>query len=199
MHGIIDEPIDQDFIALMKKNSAVYIPTLVMFEDVADVGATAKRQAPYWDQLGLQPPGVYQVFTSPQGVQIFQSLLSNTAFTKEHLPMLRANMVQAFNAGIPIVMGSDTGFFGVFLGVATQLEMELMVEGGLKPLDAIRSATMNAARMIGRDKDLGSVEAGKLADLLILDANPLENIGAVRRIHRVVKGGVVHDPARLPR
>jgi imidazolonepropionase-like amidohydrolase len=108
-------------------------------------------------------------------------------------------MVQAFNAGIPIVMGSDTGFFGVFLGVATQLEMELMVEGGLKPLDAIRSATMNAARMIGRDKDLGSVEAGKLADLLILDANPLENIGAVRRIHRVVKGGVVHDPARLPR
>ena len=199
MHGIIDEPIDQDFIALMKKNGASYVPTLGMFEDVADVGMFAKRLAPSWDQLGFQPPGVYQVFTSPQGAQIFQSLLSNTAFTKEHLPMLRANMVQAFNAGIPIVMGSDTGFFGVLLGVATQLEMELMVEGGLKPLDAIRSATINAARMIGRDKDLGSVEAGKLADLLILDANPLENIGALRRIYRVVKGGVVYDPARLPR
>ncbi len=199
MHGIIDEPIDQDFIALMKKNSAVYVPTLGLFEDVADVGAFAKRQAPHWDQLGLQPPGIYQTFTSPQGIQIFQSLLNNTAFTKEHLPMLRTNMQQAFAAGIPIVMGSDTGFFGVLLGVATPLEVELMVEGGLKPIDALRAATINAARMIGRDKELGSVDAGKMADLLILDANPLDDIRAIRRIHRVVKGGVVHEPARLPK
>jgi imidazolonepropionase-like amidohydrolase len=53
--------------------------------------------------------------------------------------------------------------------------------------------------MIGREKDLGSVEAGKFADLLILDANPLDNIGAVRRIYRVVKGGVAYEPATLPR
>lgn len=199
MHGIIDEPIDQDFIALMKKNAAVYVPTLGMFEDVADVGAFAKRQAPFWDQLGFQPPRIYQTFTSPQGLQLFQSFLSNTAFTKEHLPMLRTNMQQVFAAGIPIVMGSDTGFFGVLLGVASPMELELMVEGGLAPRDALAAATMNAARMIGRDKDLGSVDAGKLADLLILDANPLDDIQAIRRIHRVVKGGVVHDPAHLPR
>lgn len=199
MHGIIDEPIDQDFIALMKKNSAVYVPTLGMFEDVADVGAFTKRQAPFWDQLGLQPPGIYQTFTSPQGIKIFQSLLNNSAYTKEHLPMLRTNMQQAFAAGIPIVMGSDTGFFGVLLGVASPMELELMVEGGLKPIDALRAATINAARMIGKEKDLGSVEAGKMADLLVLDANPLDDIKAVRQIHRVVKGGVVHDPAGLAR
>ena len=199
MHGILDEPIDPDFVVLMKKNGAVYLPTLGMFEDVADVGAFAKRQAPFWDQLGFQPPRIYQVLTSPQGVQIFQSFLSNTAFTKDHLPMLRANMQQAFAAGIPIVMGSDTGFFGVLLGVASPMELELMVEGGLTRNDALRAATINAARMIGKDKEIGSVEAGKMADLLILDANPLEDIGAIRRIHRVVKGGVVHDPARLPR
>ena len=199
MHGIIDEPIDQDFIALMKKNSAVYVPTLGMFEDVADVAAFARREGPYWDQLGFQPPGIYQFFTSTQGVQLFQSLLSNTAFTTEHLPMLRANMQQAFNAGIPIVMGSDTGFPGVLLSVATQMELELMVEAGLKPADAIRSATINAALMIGREKEQGTIEAGKLADLLILDANPLDDIKAVRRIHRVVKGGIAYDPARLPK
>ena len=199
MHGILDEPIDPDFVALMKKNGAVYVPTLGMFEDVADVGAFAKRQAPFWDQLGFQPPGIYQVFTSPQGVQIFQSFLSNTAFTNEHLPILRTNMQQAFAAGIPIVMGSDTGFFGVLLGVAAPIELELMVEGGLRPRDALAAATINAARMIGRESELGSVEAGKIADLLILDANPLDDIRAVRRIHRVVKGGVVYDPARLPR
>ena len=90
-----------------------------------------------------------------------------------------------------------TGFFGVLLGVASPMELELMVEGGLKPRDALAAATINAARMIGEEKELGSVEAGKMADLLVLDANPLDDITAVRRIHRVVKGGVVYDPAGL--
>ena len=199
LHGIIDAPIDQEFISLMKKNGAVYVPTLGMFEDVADVTAFARRQAPYWDQLGLQPPAPYSTFTSPAGAQLFNRLLDNTAYTKQQLPTLRANLQQASAAGIPIVMGSDTGFFGVLLGVATQLEMELMVEAGLKPIDVLRAATINAARMIGKEKELGSIEAGKLADLVILDANPLEDIRAVRRINKVVKGGVVYDPAKLPK
>jgi len=77
--------------------------------------------------------------------------------------------------------------------------MELMVEAGLTPLQAIQAATINAARMIGRDKEQGSIEAGTLADFVVLDANPLADIRAVRQIHRVVKGGVVHDPAKMPR
>ena len=199
LHGIVDEPIDQDFMALLKKNGAPYVPTLGMFEDVADVSAFARRQSPYWDQLGLQPPAIYSAYISGFGVQLFQTLLNNSVSTKQHLPVLRANLKQVFDAGIPIVMGTDTGFFGVLLGVATPLEMELMVEAGLKPADVIRAATINAARMIGREKEQGTIEAANVADLLILDANPLENIGAVRRIYRVVKGGVVYDPARLPR
>lgn len=199
LHGVIDEAVDDEFIALMKRNSASYVATLTMFEDVADVAASARRQGTYWDQLGLQPAGVYQLFASPQGVQMFQQILNNTALTKERLPVLRANLKRVFDSGVPVVMGSDTGFFGVFLGAASQVEMELMVEAGLTPTQAIAAATLNAARMIGREKEQGSVEAGKLADLLILDANPLTDIRAVRQIHRVVKGGVVYDPARLPR
>ena len=199
LHGIIDEAVDEDFIVLMKKTGASYVPTLTMFEDVADVATAARRQGTYWDQLGLQPAGVYQFFTSPTGIQIFQTLLNNTAAAKERLPVLRANLKRVFDAGVPVVMGSDTGFFGVFLGAGSQVEMELMVEAGLTPAQAITAATINAARMIGREKEQGSIEAGKLADLLILDANPLTDIRAVRQIHRVVKGGVVHDPAKLPR
>lgn len=199
MHGIIDQPVDQDFITLMKKNAAVYVPTLGMFEDVADVAAWAKRQAPLWDQLGFQPPRLYASFTAPEGVQLFQRLLDNYAIVRTQLPILKSNTRAVFDAGIPVVLGSDTGFFGVLLGAATQVEMELMVEAGLTPSDVIRAATMNAMRMIGREKELGSIEAGKQADLLILDANPLEDIRNVRRLYRVVKGGVVYDPARLPR
>jgi imidazolonepropionase-like amidohydrolase len=163
------------------------------------VAAFARRQAPYWDQLGLLPPALYQPYTTPAGVGFFQALLDKTASVKQQLPVLRANLKRAFDAGIPIVMGSDTGFFGVLLGVASQIELELMVEAGLTPAQAILAATSNAARMIGREKELGTIEAGKQADLLILDANPLDDIRAIRRIHRVVKGGVGYDPARLPR
>ena len=199
LHGIIDEAIDQDFIGVMKKNGASYVPTLMMFEDVADVAAAARRQGSHWDQLGLQPAGVHQFFASPQGVQIFQTLLNNTALAKERLPVLRANLKRVFDAGVPVVMGSDTGFFGVILGAASHVEMELMVEAGLTPAQTIAAATINAARMIGREKEQGSVEAGKLADLLILDANPRDDIRSIRRIHRVVKGGLVYEPARLPK
>ena len=66
----------------MKKNGAPYVPTLGMFEDVADVSAFARRQAPYWDQLGLQPPAIYAAYISGFGVQLFKTLLNNSASTK---------------------------------------------------------------------------------------------------------------------
>jgi imidazolonepropionase-like amidohydrolase len=94
-------------------------------------------------------------------------------------------------------MGTDTGFYGVMMGAASQIELALMVDAGLTPAASLQTATINAARMLGREKEAGSVEAGKLADLLILDANPLENITNVSRIFRVVKGGIVYEPAQL--
>jgi imidazolonepropionase-like amidohydrolase len=99
-----------------------------------------------------------------------------------------------FDAGVPVVLGTDSGFTGVMLGVSTHLELELLVEAGLKPEEALRTATINAARMIGREKDLGSIEPGKLADLVILDADPLVDIRNVARIYRTLKGGVPYEP-----
>jgi imidazolonepropionase-like amidohydrolase len=58
----------------------------------------------------------------------------------------------------------------------------------------LNAATINAARMIGREKDLGTIEAGKLADLVILDADPLQDIRNVTRIYRTMKGGVLYEP-----
>lgn len=199
LHGIIDEPVDDEFLALMKKNEAAYVPTLILFEDVADVSAAARRQAPLWDALQFQPAALYDLLTAPPNVRFFQLLFDNASSTRQRLPLLRANLKAVGGAGVPVVMGSDTGFVGVLLGAATQLEMELMVEAGLTPADVLRAATLNAARMIGKESELGSIEAGKQADLLILNANPLDDIRAMRRIHRVIKGGIVHDPAALAR
>jgi len=96
-----------------------------------------------------------------------------------------------------IVTGTDTGFFGVFTGLATHLELILHAEAGLKTADIIKAATINAARMIDREKESGTIEEGKIADLLILDANPLDDILNIKRIHRVIKSGTVFDPVEL--
>ena len=63
--------------------------------------------------------------------------------------------------------------------------------------EAIRAATVNAAKMIGREKDLGSIAADKLADMVILEKDPLSDIRNIRSVYRVVKGGVIYDPAVL--
>jgi len=72
------------------------------------------------------------------------------------------------------------------------MEIKLHVDAGLSPLEAIQAATINAARMVGREKDLGEIEAGRQADLVVLDADPLADISNLRRIGRVVKGGSLY-------
>jgi imidazolonepropionase-like amidohydrolase len=194
MHGIIDRPVDREFLELMTRNRATYVPTMAVYEDVGDVSAWARRQSVNWDKAALQPPRFYDAFTSPIGAKQFEFFMSNATFTKERLPVQRANLKAVFDAGIPVVLGTDTGFFGVLVGAATQIELELMVEAGLTAEDALRAATINAARMVGREKDLGTVEAGKAADLVILDADPRADVRNVTRINRTFKGGVAYDP-----
>jgi imidazolonepropionase-like amidohydrolase len=195
MHGIIDQPVDQELIDLLLRNRAVYVPTLSLYEDVADVAAWARRQSSYDERRIVAP--IADGFTTPAAVQQFEGFFDNVSFTKQRLAVQRANLKRVFDARVPVVMGTDSGFFGIMMGVSSQIELALMVEAGLTPDAALAAATINAARMIGRDKDIGSIEPGKAADVLILDANPLTDIASVKRIHRVVKGGVVYDPAQL--
>src|SRR5262245_34746368 len=196
MHGIIDKPVDDEFISLMKKNRACYVSTLAVFEAVADISDWVKREGTY-DEKGIVPKAVIQALSGAAGAERFNSFLTNAAFTKTRLPTLRANLKKVTDAGILIVAGTDTGFSGVFPGVASHLELILHAEAGVKAADIIKAATINAARMIGREKDSGTIEEGKIADLLILDANPLDDIRNIKRIHRVIKSGTVFDPAEL--
>src|SRR5262249_35627668 len=92
-------------------------------------------------------------------------------------------------AGVRIVGATDAGNIGTLHGPALHREFELMVEAGIRPAEIIVSATRNAAAVMGRDKDLGTLQTGKLADLLILDADPQIDIKNARKINRVMKGG----------
>ena len=98
-------------------------------------------------------------------------------------------------AGVPLVAGSDTGL----LGYGLVRELELYVEAGLSPADALNTATLGAARAMGRDKDLGSVEVGKRADLILVRGDPLAHIGDLRHVEKVVSAGRLYDSRALAR
>ena len=110
-----------------------------------------------------------------------------------------ANLRKVWDAGIPVVMGTDAGNIGTLHGPSVFREMELMVQAGLTPLEVLRSATVNGARAMGLEREAGTLAAGKLADLVVLDADPLAGVQNLSRIHRVIKDGTVFAPDELMR
>jgi imidazolonepropionase-like amidohydrolase len=100
-----------------------------------------------------------------------------------------------YEAGVTIVPGSDTGLIGYGL----DRELELYVKAGMTTMAAIQSATIVPARVMKLDKDSGSIEAGKRADMVLVDGNPLQNISDLRRVVSVVKDGRMYDSKKLGR
>ena len=113
----------------------------------------------------------------------------------ENLAAVRA----AYEAGVALQVGTDAenGVALRYHGVKLHWELENFVEAGIPPLEVLRIATQEAAVAVGAEDDLGTLEAGKLADIVLLDANPLENIRNTESIWRVIKGGWVFDPEEL--
>lgn len=94
-------------------------------------------------------------------------------------------------AGVTLLAGTDSPEPWVPPGGALHQELEMLVGSGLTPAEALRAATVNNARALGQERNLGSIDAGKLADIVILGANPLDSIANTRRIERVIRGGQI--------
>ena len=112
----------------------------------------------------------------------------------KRLPNLAATVKALHQNGNPIVAGTDQAVPGYSL----HRELEIYVEqAGFTPMEALQSATIVPARAMGLDRQLGTIERGKQADLVLLDADPLADIRNTRRIVRTISGGAVYDPAPL--
>jgi imidazolonepropionase-like amidohydrolase len=96
-------------------------------------------------------------------------------------------------AGIPVVVGTDQAV----PGHSVHRTMELFVDAGFTPMEALQAATIVSARAMGIEKETGTLEVGKRADLVILGANPLDKISNVRKTEQVMQGGVVYDSSAL--
>src|SRR5262249_31409771 len=104
---------------------------------------------------------------------------------KTALEVANRNLQRLVAAGVPISMGTDTGPTGRFQGYFELMEMELMARAGMTAKQVLTSATSGAARCMQLDRDLGTVEAGKGADLVVLDRDPIADISNVRSIASV--------------
>jgi hypothetical protein len=114
-------------------------------------------------------------------------------WTRELLQVMLSNARAARDAGVRVVAGTD--WHPAYL--ALHWELALLVEAGLSPLEALRAATIDAARTLGVDGRLGAIEEGALADLVVLDASPLDDIRNTQRIYAVIKNGELVDRAGL--
>jgi imidazolonepropionase-like amidohydrolase len=103
----------------------------------------------------------------------------------------------AHRAGVTVLAGTDSPDSFAFPGSALHDELAHFVAAGMAPLEALRAATIMPARFLGLDGEAGLIAPGARADIVLLDANPLENIAAVRQVNAVVLAGVVYDRAVL--
>ncbi|MGB9105771.1 MAG: amidohydrolase family protein, partial [Terriglobales bacterium] len=99
-----------------------------------------------------------------------------------------------YRAGIPIEAGTDS-----LAGFSLHRELELYVEAGIPAPAVLQLATLGAARIMKRDRDLGSIAPGKLADVILVDGDPAASISDIRRVSTVIKDGVIYNAAELDR
>jgi imidazolonepropionase-like amidohydrolase len=115
------------------------------------------------------------------------------AFWKRSLaPLLTANQM-----GIKLLDGTDALMTSIFFGPSTHWELEFFGDADIRPSELLRMATVGNAETVGAGADLGTLESGKIGDLVLLDSNPLEDIRNTMKIWRVVKGGQAFDPAKI--
>jgi enamidase len=147
------------------------------------------------------PPGldVLEPQLRAQFEQLHTRIAASPRSTYTTLYPKNAAMELAFSrAGGLLLAGTDpTGGGGVIPGYSNQRELELLVENGFTPLEAIRIGTLNGATFLGRANRVGSITSGKQADLVVVNGDPSTRIGDVRNVQLVFKQGVGYDPAKL--
>ncbi|HUC74460.1 MAG TPA: amidohydrolase family protein [Vicinamibacterales bacterium] len=178
------------FQALLKKlidRGVALTSTLTVFE-------TLTRARPTPPGLDVLAPQLRDAFMRAYDrAQQNQQSVYSTLFAKGMA------LERAFaKAGGVLLAGTDpTGSGGVVPGFADQRQLELLVEEGFSPVEAISIATLNGARYLGRDARIGSIAAGKQADLVVVLGDPTKTIGDVRRVETVFREGVGYDPQKL--
>ncbi len=201
LHALEDIiPVGDTLIDELLANEIAVIPTLSLFKSFLSADPHAgkrldnpilKASVPTFLLTNMRRADYMKVeserFTKVARIKVYD-------WAREHIPIFCDNVRKMHKAGVKIAVGTDAGGTVGFnyQGYNTPWEVKNLVECGLSPMQAIIAATSNGAEVIGVDDQLGTIEVGKQADLLILSSNPLEDIENIRQIEWIIQNGTVH-------
>jgi imidazolonepropionase-like amidohydrolase len=181
----LNSPEAKKAISFLVQHRTVLDPTVALFEFF-----TASSAKP---PVSIEP-GVAKVAPELQAILAEAGPPSPNAAAYEKLVQKYIQIIGALHrAGVPMVAGTDQ----TVPGYSLYREIELYAQAGFTPMEAIQAATIVPARVMGLEKELGTVEAGKRADVIIVDGNPLESIHNIRKVEFVITNGVMYNCAEL--
>jgi imidazolonepropionase-like amidohydrolase len=172
--------------AKFKKNHTWQCPTLTVLHNIACLNDPVPREDP---RLKYMPVDLRE-FWIPTNDFRFKGVTSNAIALEKKMFQKDLELIGALQrAGVDILAGTDVSNPFCYPGFSLHDELAYLVQAGLTPMQALQAATLNAAHFMGRGKDVGTVEKGRIADLVLLEANPLDDIHNTTKINAVVFGG----------
>ncbi|HUE87753.1 MAG TPA: amidohydrolase family protein [Vicinamibacterales bacterium] len=185
-HSVRDVPVDAEFVRELEARDACYTPTLMREVSTFVYGSTPPWARDPFFLKGASEAVADELSDPSRHAQVQSSNAYKQGLRyKAGLEVARRNLKTLVDGGARVAMGTDTGPAGRWQGFFEHLELEMMVESGMTPMQVIVSATGAAAECHGRSGQFGTIQPGASADLLILNANPLDDIRHTRQIRSV--------------
>lgn len=201
VHSVDDEIVKPDFVQLLKKNKTVLCPTLIVHGGYMNTFGQNLNFSTY----ELKTANPYQLGSLLDVKHLPDTLLinkyKNRANSKESIAKLKttdsicsANLKILSDAGVLIATGTDAGNIGTLHASSYLTELQAMRKSGMSNWQILEASTINGAKVLGKENEFGTVSIGKKANLIVLDANPLDDIENVTKINRVINNGIVINP-----
>src|ERR671922_989771 len=198
VHSVAPEAVDDEFLTLVKQRGTTVIPTLTVFEGYADVfaGRSPARRYPLECVDAQTRAKLERVLPETRRAAGLRSLVHSGRADTLYASTAR-NVRRMRDAGIAMPMGTDAGNPGTAHGPSVYREMEALQSAGMSAVDVFRAATLTAAQAMGLEREMGTIEAGKRADLVVFEADPTADIANARRVRMVVRNGALYGRAEL--
>jgi len=207
VHSIFAEDVDDEFIQLVVDNDVIYTPTIVVGPNWTRAVTSATLGTPNQadDPNGCIDPGTREKIANVAAVAPYLSdgqtdedqARERLAGIEAQLDQAKRNLKRMYDAGATIVTGTDSGNPLTLHGPSIYSEMEAMQDAGVPAADVIVMSTRNGARAMDRMDDFGTLESGKIADLLVLNGDPSIDVANFREIEWVMRAGVMHAVSDL--
>lgn len=182
-HGAMMEAIDPDIFDRMKAKNIAYDPTLSVYMALSEMRS---GKSDMLDNSLLQSIGPPDLLSDTRlAIRKEKSSSRDPAYYPAMLERLNRNLMTAYRAGTPLITGTDAGNMLVIHGPTVQRELELWVKAGIPPAVALQAATYTSAKFLHAENRIGLIEAGKDATLILLDGDPVQDIGNTEHINAV--------------